>query len=200
MIKLYGGKMNRGGRCILALEECGLQYEICDLNLPKGEHKTADYLKLNPNGTVPTLVDGKTVVWESIAINLYLAEKYGKGLMPSSVEDRAHVYQWSVWAIATLEPHLVAVFRNRVMLPEAERDEAAAVAGAAKACEYLEVLNHALEGRKHLVGTTFTIADLNVGHMVAWANMLGIDMSKLSNVQGWFGAITQRPSFAKLMS
>ena len=137
MIKLYGGKMNRGGRCILALEECGLQYELCDVNLQKGEHKNAEYLALNPNGTVPTLVDGNTVIWESIAINLYLTEKYGKGLMPSAFDERGHVYQWSLWAIATLEPHLVAVFFNRMMLPEAERNAAAAEAGAARAAEYL---------------------------------------------------------------
>jgi glutathione S-transferase len=199
MIKLYGGKMNRGGRCMLALEECGLAYEVCDLDLQKGEQKSAEFLALNPNGTVPTLVDGKTVVWESIAINLYLAEKYGKGLMPTSPEDRGHVYQWSVWAIATLEPHLAAVFRNRFMLPENERDEAAAQAGAIKAAEYMDILDGSLKGKEHLVGNHFTIADLNVAHMVAWANMIGVDLSSRPNILRWFGAIAARPAFAKLM-
>ena len=200
MIKLYGGKMNRGGRCILALEECGLQYELCDINLQKGDHKKPDYLALNPNGTVPTLVDGDTVIWESIAINLYLAEKYGKGLMPSAPEERGHVYQWSVWAIATLEPHLAAVFLNRVMLPEKERNPAAADAGVARATEHLQVLDKVLDGKHSLVGGRFTIADINVGHMVAWANMIGIDLGRTPNVLAWFGSITSRPSFAKLMS
>jgi len=145
-------------------------------------------------------VDGDTVVWESIAINLYLAEKYGKGLMPSAPDERGHVYQWSVWAVATLEPHLVAVFANRVMLPEKDRNPAAAQAGAAKVAEYLAVLDHELEGKQHLVGGRFTIADVNVGHMAAWANMIGIDLSRTPNVQRWFGSITSRPSFAKLMS
>lgn len=199
MIKIYGGKMNRGGRCILALEECGLNYEICDINLYNGDSKKPEYLKLNPNGTVPTLVDGDTVVWESIAINLYLAEKYGKGLMPSAMDERGYVYQWSIWSIATLEPHLVAVFLNRVMLPEAERNPAAAEAGAAKAVEQLKILDHALEGKNFLVGERFTIADLNVGHMLAWANMIGIDLGQVPNVQRFFAGITARPSFAKLM-
>ena len=200
MIELYGGKMNRGGRCVLALEECGLKYELHDISLEKGENKKPEYLKLNPNGAVPTLVDGDTVVWESMAINLYLAEKYGKDLMPARVEERAQVYKWSVWAIATLEPPLVAVFSNRVRLPEAERNPAAADAGAERAAELLAILNHELEGRQFLVGDRFTIADLNVGHCVAWANMLGIDMSALPNVQKWMGAVTQRPGFRKLMS
>jgi glutathione S-transferase len=200
MIKLYGGKMNRGGRCVLALEECGLEYDLCDLDLQKGEHKKPDYLALNPNGTVPTLVDGDTVVWESIAINLYLAEKYGKGLMPSAPDERAHVYQWSIWAIATLEPHLAAVFLNRVRLPEKERNAAAADAAAAKAAEYLQILDEALKGKQYLVGNGFTIADVNVGHMAAWANMIGVDLARTPNVLRWFASITARPAFARLMS
>jgi glutathione S-transferase len=192
--------MNRGGRCILALEECGQKYEVHDISLEKGDNKKPDYLKLNPNGTVPTLVDGDTVVWESMAINLYLAEKYGKDLMPTRVEERAQVYKWTVWAIATLEPPLVTVFLNRVRLPEAERDAAAAHAAAEKSGELLKILNHDLEGKKFLVAERYTIADLNVGHCVAWANMLGLDMSAMPNVQKWMGTLVQRPAFQKLMS
>ena len=200
MIELYGGKMNRGGRCVLALEECGLKYELLDISLEKGEHKKPDFLKLNPNGSVPTLVDGDTVVWESMAINLYLAEKYGKDLMPTRVEERGQVYKWSVWAIATLEPPLVAVFSNRVRLPEPERNPAAADAGEQRAIELLHILDHELEGRQFLVGERFTIADLNVGHCVAWANLLAIDMSAMPNVRKWLAAVTARPGFQKLAS
>jgi glutathione S-transferase len=201
MIELYGGKTNRGGRCILALEECGLKYELRDISLANGENKKPDFLKLNPNGSVPVLVDGETVVWESMAINLYLAEKYGKnGLWPAKVDDRAQVYKWTVWGIATLEPELVTVFLNRVMLPEAQRDADAASTAAKKASELLEILDHELEGKKYLVGNCLTIADLNVGHVVAWGTMLGIDMSATPNVLAWFGTIRQRPGFAKLTS
>jgi glutathione S-transferase len=199
VIKLYGGKMNRGGRCILALEECGVKYQICDISLEKGDHKKPEYLKLNPNSAVPTLVDGETVVWESMAINLYLAEKYGKHLMPEGAEKRAPIYQWTVWGIATLEPPLVTVFLNRVFLPEKERNAAAADAATVRATELLAILDHALEGKKFLAGDGFTIADINVGHVVAWANMLGLDMSKMPHVGRWFDAFRSRPSFQKLI-
>jgi glutathione S-transferase len=199
MITLYGSARNRGGRCILALEECGLRYELRDLDLQAGEHKKPEYLRLNPNGKVPTLVDGDTVVWESMAINIYLAERYGKTLMPSSAAGRAHVVQWSMWALATLEPHLATIFSNRVMLPESQRNAAAADASAKQAAELLAVLDHALEGRDFLVGDTFTIADVNVGHEAAWANLVGVDMSGVPKVRRWFGALAARPSFAKLV-
>jgi len=191
--------MNRGGRSVLALEECGVTYELRDLNLQNQEHKKPDYLKLNPSGTVPTLVDGDTVVWESMAINLYLAEKYGKDLMPSSPAERALVYQWSLWAITALEPRLVTVFANRVMLPEAERNEKAAAAAATEAAQQLQVLDHGLEGRAYLCGEDFTIVDVNVGHVVAWANLMGIDMSGVPEVRRWFESVGSRPSFRKLM-
>ena len=200
MITLYGGKMNRGGRCSLALEECGVAYELRDLKLQAGEQKTPEFLKLNPNGAVPPLVDGSTVVWESMAINLYLAEKYGQGLLPTAMEERAHTYQWTVWAVATLEPYLVTLFMNRVLLPEAERNAAAAEAAAKRAGELLQTLDHALEGKSCLVGGRFTIADVNTGHVVAWAGRLGIDLSALANVQRWFGLLAARPSFQKLLS
>jgi glutathione S-transferase len=201
VIKLYGGKANRGGRCIIALEECGLEYELHDINLDKGEHKKPDFLGLNPNAAVPVLVDGTTVLWESMAINLYLAEKYGKnGLWPARLEDRAHVYKWTLWGIAALEPQLVTVFLNRVLLPEAERNPATADAAAAKAVDLLKTLDHELEGKKFLVGDCFTVADLNVGHVVAWAGILAIDMSATPNVRRWLGALHQRPSVQKLIS
>jgi glutathione S-transferase len=86
------------------------------------------------------------------------------------------------------------------MLPEAERNAKAADAAAAKAADLLKVLDHELEGRNYLVGNALTIADLNVGHVVAWGTMLGIDVSKTPNVLKWFGTLRERPGFQKLMS
>jgi glutathione S-transferase len=92
------------------------------------------------------------------------------------------------------------VFLNRVALPEAERNAKAADAAASKAVELLKILNHELENRKFLVGNALTIADLNVGHVVAWGTMLGIDVSCAPNVLQWFGRVRERPGFRTLMS
>ena len=105
-----------------------------------------------------------------------------------------------MWALATLEPHLATIFQNRVMLPEAQRDAAAADASAKQAAEIAKVLDAGLEGREFLVDGGYSIADVNVGHEIAWANLVGIDMSGLGNVQRWFGALAARPAFRKLLS
>jgi glutathione S-transferase len=103
MIKLYGTAMSRAGRCLWALEEVGAKYEhvptaIADTHSPA-------HLKLNPNGHIPVLDDNGFIVWESMAINLYVAEKYGKSpLWPATVEGRTGVYQWSFWAMTEAEP------------------------------------------------------------------------------------------------
>ncbi len=198
MITLYGGAMTRGGRCILTLEECGLDYELRDLSLSKGEHLAAEYLELNPNGRLPCLIDGDFVVWESMAINLYLVEKYGSGILPDSAEDRAGVYQWSFWAITALEPALSELFNQRVVLPEAERDEAVVSAQVEAAEKALAVLNDQLGDKAYVLGGAFTVADINCGHMMAWAVFVGLDLAKYGEVMRWFALLQERPAFQKL--
>ena len=99
MLKLYGTRMSRAARSLWALEELGLKYEHVPLNT-QGDSRKPEYLKVNPNGHVPALEDDGQVFCESMAVNLFLAEKYGKApLRPSSVADHGHAYQWSLWAM-----------------------------------------------------------------------------------------------------
>ena len=99
MLKLYGTRMSRAARSLWALEELGLKYEHVPLNT-QGDSRKREYLKVNPNGHVPALGDDGQVFCESMAVNLYLAEKYGKApRWPSSVADHSHAYQWSLWAM-----------------------------------------------------------------------------------------------------
>jgi glutathione S-transferase len=99
MLKLYGTRMSRAARSLWALEELGLKYEHVPLNT-QGDSRKPEYLKVNPNGHVPALEDDAQVFWESMAVNLYLAEKYGKPpLWPSSAADHGQAYQWSLWVM-----------------------------------------------------------------------------------------------------
>jgi glutathione S-transferase len=101
MIKIYGTSMSRTGRCLWALEEVGAKYEHVPTPVPQA--RTPEHLKLNPNGHIPVLDDNGFIVWESMAINSYLAEKYGKSpLWPSTAEGRAGVNQWSFWAMTEM--------------------------------------------------------------------------------------------------
>ena len=91
--------MSRAARSLWALEELGLKYEHVPLNT-QGDSRKPEYLKVNPNGHVPALEGRRPVFWGVMAVNVYLAEKYGKApLRPSSVADHGHAYQWSLWAM-----------------------------------------------------------------------------------------------------
>ena len=131
MIKLYGISQSRALRCLWALEEIGVPYEHVKTHFATGETRRPDFLRLNPNGHIPVLRDGDLVLWESMAINLYLACRYDQhGLWPRSVEDEGRVYQWSLWAMTEAEEPLVTVLVNRLMLPEAQRSERKAAAAS----------------------------------------------------------------------
>jgi len=182
--KLYGTSRSRSARSLWALEELGVKYE--HLPIATTEAKSAENLKRNPNGHVPVLEDDGVVVWESMAINLYLAEKYGKNLLwPAEPAARADIYKWSFWAMSEVEPHLIAILRNRVMNPPEQRDEKAALAAIEALKAPLGVLEESLKGKEYLLGKNFTIADLNVAAVMSWVPMMRLDLSSTPNVQAW---------------
>ncbi len=184
MTKLYGTSRSRSARPLWVLEELGVKYE--HLPIATTEAKSAEHLKRNPNGHVPVLEDDGVVIWESMAINLYLAEKYGKNLLwPAEPAARADIYKWSFWAMTEVEPHLITILRNRVMNPPEQRDEKAALAAVEALKAPLGVLEEALKGKEYLLGKNFTIADLNVAAVMSWAPMMRLDMSSTPNVQAW---------------
>ena len=184
MTKLYGTSRSRSARSLWALEELGVKYE--HFPIPPTEAKSAENLKRNPNGHVPVLEDDGLVLWESMAINLYLAEKYGKNsLWPLELAAHADIYKWSFWAMSEIEPHLITILRNRVMNPPEQRDEKAAQAAVEALKAPLNALEESLKGKEYLLGKNFTIADLNVAAVMSWAPMMRLDFSSTPNVQAW---------------
>jgi glutathione S-transferase len=184
MAKLHGTSRSRSARSLWALEELGVNYEHNPM--PTTDAKSPAHLKLNPNGHVPVLEDDGVVVWESMAINLYLADKYGKdSLWPSDPMGRADVYKWSFFAMTEVEPHLLTILRNRVMNPPDQRDEKAAQAAVEALKAPMGVLEESLKGKEYLLGQHFTIADLNVAAVMSWAAMIKLDLSSWPNVSAW---------------
>jgi glutathione S-transferase len=176
MIKLYGVPGSRAMRSLWMLEELGVPYEHIKINFATGETRKPDYLKINPNGHIPALQDGDVTLWESLAINLYLARKYGKDLWPTTVTDEGHTFKWSIWAMTEAEE-------------AAQRFETP-----------LKVLDGELAGKDYLLGNNFTVADLNVSSVLSWAPMAGLDLSRAGNVSAWMTRCTARPAYAKVMS
>lgn len=197
MIKVYGVVRSRTMRPLWMLEELGVPYE----NVPTsfiGGTRTPEFLKLNPNGHIPVLQDGDFVLWESMAINLYLARKYDKGLWPRTTEGEGRAFQWSLWAITELEEPILTVLMHRAFLPEGERDPKKADDAAERFKKPLTVLDGALVGRQYLTGDGFTVADLNVAAVLSWAPLFGLDLSPASNAQAWLARCTGRPAFARV--
>lgn len=159
-MRLYGYFRSGNTRKVrLCLAELGAACEVMTVDLAAGGQRAPEYLRINPNGVVPTLVDGDLVLWESSAILLYLAEKYPHGgLLPTALDERARVYKWLVWQPATFNPprqRLVAELGK----PDAERDPAAIDALRATIARNLEILAEALGAGEYLLGR-YTLADL----------------------------------------
>ena len=209
MITLYGVPRSRTLRCIWMLEELGQPYRLETVTYRGGGTRTPEYLAVNPNGKIPALRDGDLVLWESLAINLYLAEKYGGGLWPATVEDRGRAGQWSHWAMGELEGHLLTML-EAAPVGEAEEVSAAvvsaeevsaAVADAEAALKKpLSILNDALTGRPHLLGADFSVADLNVAVIAAWGLWAGMDLSPHPALHKWLTACLERPAARKMIA
>ncbi|MDW8444778.1 MAG: glutathione S-transferase family protein [Acetobacteraceae bacterium] len=144
-MKLYGIPRSRAFRCLLALEETGIPYELVATDYREG-CKTEAFRKLNPNAKIPVLVDGDLCLWESLAINLYLFRKSGT-LWPKTPEDEARLFQWTLWTATEAEPAQGAWFYNTKFLPPEERDPAQAEKGAEKLRACLAVLDQHLADR-----------------------------------------------------
>jgi glutathione S-transferase len=194
MIKLYGTSMSRAARSLWALEETGVKYEHVPLGFT-GETRKPEYLKINPNGHVPALDDNGLIVWESMAINLYLAEKYGKApLWPATVEGRGAAYQWSFWGMTELEPLFMIVLQHRMLLPADQRDEKAALAAIDSLKAPLKVIDDHLHKSEYLLGKEFTIADLNVASVLGLAMLVQVDLSATPTAQKWLQKCLERPA------
>lgn len=195
-IKLYGIAGSRAHRSLWGIEEVGVDYEHIPVSYME-DSKTAEYLAVNPNGKVPALVDGDLTIFESMAINLYLAKAYGDGLYPDTAAAEALTWQWSIWGISEIEPLQMQMMLNAFLLPEEKRNERAVASAGRQLARPLAVLDGALADREWLLGDNFSIADLNVAAVMLLLGMLKFDYSEHANVQRWASACHARPALAR---
>jgi glutathione S-transferase len=197
MLKLYGTSKSRSARSLWALEELGVKYEHAPVEVAHA--KSPEHLTRNPNGHIPVLEDDGLKVWESMAINLYLAEKYGKPpLWPSSAEQHAKVYQWSFWGMTEIEPRLMTVLVNRMFLPADQRDEKAVTQAMEALKAPLKVLDDTVKSQPYLLGNDFTIADLNVAAVMSFALLAKVDFGLVPAAQAWLNKCLGREANARV--
>lgn len=192
MITIYGSPQSSAGRCFWCLEEAGVEYTAKSIDFRKGEHKSAEFMKVNPNGKVPALTDGDFTIWESLAINNYIAEAYKPELLGSTVQERALVSQWSIWSVADLQAPMIQAFIQLVFVPEEKRNQRIIDSAFEKLPTLLSTLENSLADRNFLVADRFTLADLNAAFVVSICDEIKFDLADYNNINEWRARIDER--------
>jgi glutathione S-transferase len=170
-MQLYEFAPTRSTRVRWMLQELGVDFESVTVNLMTGKHHHPEFLKLNPAGKVPVLVDGDLVLTESVAIVLYLAEKYPhKGLVPTDIQQRSQVYRWLLFTVTELEQPLWRISRHTALYPEPLRLPAEVALARQDFTEMVAVMEEQMQSRQFIVGNTVTIADFVCAYTLDWAN------------------------------
>lgn len=195
MITIYGSTASRAARCMWVLEELGLPYRQDKISIKEGEHRSPSFLAINPAGKVPALADGDVVLSESFAINLYLAQQYGQDrLWPLDAQSQARVLQWSFWAASEMDSQVGPLFMEMIVKTTEERDLAQIERINAYLVPRLAYLDQALTGRSYLLGDRFTLADINVGVVIAAFYMLKVDFTAYPQIGRWWADLRARPA------
>ena len=195
-LKIYGMSGSRAIRSLWAIEETGQEYEQIPVTF-KEDSKTDEYLAINPNGKIPSLVDGEVTLFESMAINLYLAKNYAQALYPQDPATEALTFQWSVWGISEIEPLQMPIVVQKFFMPEEKRNEKIISSSQKQLLRPLKTLDDHLNGRDWLIGDAFSIADLNLSAVMLLLQMIEYDYSSFSEVSRWASACYERPALAR---
>ena len=197
-LTIYGTARSRTARVLWMAKELGLAFEHVPLMMGDAALKQPPFLKINPAGRVPAIDDHGFVMAESLAINLYLARKYGEQAMPSlapgSLEEEAKIWQWSSWAMTDLEGPLNLVHLHRNFFPPEKRDPKIAETAEALVQRSLTMLETILGGSSYVLGERFTVADLNVASVLSASRLSAISMTRFPHIAAWAKRCHERPA------
>jgi glutathione S-transferase len=201
MIKIWGRANSVNVQKVLwCCDELSLPFERIDAGMQFGRTGDPDYQAMNPNGQIPTLVDGTFVLWESNSILRYLVMEYGAAsqLYPGEPKIRASVDRWLDWSLSTLQPAERPVFLCLVRTPAAERDPAVLDASLKTIGARWKMLDTHLQGRFFLESDKFTIADIVLGAFAKrWFGLVGIERPSMPNLERWYQRLETRAGFKR---
>ena len=179
-------------------DELGIAFERIDVGGKFGGNDTDEYLKMNPMGLVPTLIDDGFVMFESNAITRYLCEKYGKGsLYPENARTRAIADIWMDWKLTAINPMIRPVFWGLIRTPANERNHEEINAAIAQGHKLWAMLDRHLAGRQYVAGDEFTMGDIPLGPQAHRWMMMVEDRPSMPNFEAWYERLTERPAFQK---
>ncbi|WP_438032799.1 glutathione S-transferase family protein [Sorangium sp. So ce204] len=203
-MKLYEFAPTRSIRARWTLQELGVDFEAIEVNLVTGDHNRPEFRKINPAGKVPALVDGDFVVTESVAIALYLAEKYPqKRLLPTDLRQRAEVDRWLLFTVTELEQPLQRIVRHTSIYPEALRLPAEVDLAGREFKEMAAVLEGHMQGRQFVVGDGVTVADFVLAYTLDWGNevkLLGDCPKLISYMERMYARPNAAPRIAQAVA
>lgn len=197
MLKILGRKNSGNVQKVLwVCDEIGLKFEREDYGLQYGRNKEPEYLALNPNGTVPTIIDDGFVLWESNVIVRYLGDKYGRGkVAPETLEERALADQWMDWQQTVVLAAIGPVFQGIVRTKPENRDLAAIRVARDKLAKAMEILDGRLAKATYVAGPRFTVGDIPVGIMAYRWYTMDIERENFRHLRAWYERLCERPGF-----
>jgi len=190
-------------KVLWCLRELDLAYQRIDAGMAFGRNRERDYLAMNPNGRVPTLVDGDFVLWESNSIMRYLVLAYApqSPLYPQAPRLRASVDRWLDWTLSTLQPIERPVFWALIRTPVEARDMGAIQRDADAAAVEWRIVDAELATRSFMVADHLTLADIALGaYARRWLGVEGVSKPKLAHLDRWFAQFATRPGFQKFIA
>ena len=196
-MKLYGYRNGRTLRALWALEEVGAQYDYAEVDLMRGEGREPWFLKINPGGKVPVLDDVGTIITESAAVCMHLAEKYPDSclLPPPGTADRTKCYKWTSFILTELDAPLWTIAKHRFSLPKERRVPAVIDTAIWEFEVAAKILAMGLGNRAYLVGSSFTVADILAGHTLLWAKSTRLELP--DSLTSYLNPLTMRDAFAR---
>ncbi len=192
-LRIYGIARTRAVRALWIAKELGLDYEHVPIEIGEAGARTAAYLAGNPNGRLPAIDDDGFVLWESLAITLYLAKKHSTGkLYPADLRAEAKTWQWSLWALNEVDRGVNIWSLHAVRLPPEDRDRQKLAEALKVIAKPFAVLDGELGKRAFLIGDDFTVADLNVAAVISRA--IDMDLSATPHLGAWLHRCLERPA------
>jgi len=193
MLRIYGIARTRAFRVLWIAKELGLDYEHIEIEIGPTRARKSEYLAINPNGRLPSIDEDGFVLWESLAITMYLAKKHGAGrLYPATLEGEARTWQWSLWALNEVDRGVNIWSLHAVRLPAADRDTAKRDEALKVLAAPFKVLDAAVAKQPYLLGNDFTVADLNVTAVISRA--IDMDLAAWPNLKAWLTRCLERPA------